>query len=136
VAWAGTLRNPLIGGRGAAGQVVRLAVSDEAAAKIALPAWWRRPACPCCATNGSGLPWKTFSCAWWSGEMITLLRKELLEQWRTYRFLVVAGSVRALWPHQPADGPLHPEIIKSLAGPRPSRPSSPHPPWPMLLAST
>jgi ABC-2 type transport system permease protein len=48
--------------------------------------------------------------------MITLLRKELLEQWRTYRFLVVVAVLLLFGLTSPLIARYVPDIIRSLGG--------------------
>lgn len=48
--------------------------------------------------------------------MLTLLKKELLEQWRTYRFLVVGAVLVLFGLTSPLMARYLPDIIKSLGG--------------------
>src|SRR5713226_2620753 len=65
------------------------------------------------------LRWKTFSCAWLERQASKMLfwaalRKELLEQWRSYRALVVAAVLLGFGLLSPLSAKFTPELFRLL----------------------
>src|SRR5437588_11265370 len=91
---------------------------------------WQRPNTRCCpppwrpdwcsgAMRCCNPRWKTFSCAWLGRQVrnmlfVAALRKELLEQWRSYRALVVAVVLLGFGLLSPLVAKFTPELFRLL----------------------